>query len=76
MKHQRQLQASGVGKPHAVILASAPTINRIGAALKNMALAVLNETTVLQQLMAANLVLTGLVTLVTMANKKAHGHFG
>jgi hypothetical protein len=49
---------------------TAPTINCIGAALKNLVLAALNDTTVLQQLMAANLLLTALVTLLTAANKK------
>jgi hypothetical protein len=74
LKHQRQLQASGGGKPlggaHAVIPTAAPTINRIGSALKSLALAALNDTTVLQKLTAANLSLTALVTLLTAANKK------
>ncbi len=49
---------------------SAPTINRISAALKNLALAASNNTTVLQLLTAANLLLTALVTLLAMAIKK------
>ncbi len=72
LKRQHQLQALGGGKPlggaHTVIPVFAPTINRIGAALKN--LAGLNDTTVLQQLMAANLLLMALVALLMMANKK------
>jgi hypothetical protein len=74
LKRQRQCKALVGGKPlgraHAVILASAPTINCISMALKNLALAALNDTTVLQQLTAANLLLKALVTLLTMANKK------
>jgi hypothetical protein len=53
-----------------VIPTAAPTVDRIGAALKNLALADLNDTTVLQQLTAANLALTASVTLLTAANKK------
>ncbi len=74
LKRQRQVQALGGGKPlggaHAVIPVSAPTINPISAALKNLALAVSNDTTVLQQLTATNLSLMALVTLLMMANKK------
>jgi hypothetical protein len=39
-------------------------------ALKNLVLSASNDTTVLQQLMAANLALTASVTLLTSANKK------
>jgi hypothetical protein len=53
-----------------VIPTGAPTIDRIGVALKTLALAALNDTTVLQQLMAANLALTASVTLLMAANKK------
>ncbi len=74
LKHQCQLQALGGGKPlggaHAVIPTAAPTIDRIGKAVKNLALAASNDTNILQQLMAANLALTALVTLLTAANKK------
>jgi hypothetical protein len=74
LKRQCQLQALVGGKPlggaHAVIPTAAPTINRIGAALKNLTLAASNDTTVLQQLTAANLALTASVTLLTAANKK------
>jgi hypothetical protein len=74
LKRQSQLQASGGGEPlggaHAVIPTAAPTINHINAALKNLALAASNDTTVLQQLTAANLLLMALVTLFTTANKK------
>jgi hypothetical protein len=74
LKCQCQLQASGDGVPlggaHAVIPTAAPTMDRIGKALENLALAALNDTTVLQQLTAANLALTASVTLLTAANKK------
>ncbi len=74
LKRQRQLQALGGGEPlggaHAVIPTAAPTIDRIGKALENLALAASNDTTVLQQLTVANLALTALVTLLTAANKK------
>jgi hypothetical protein len=74
LKSQRQLQASGGGEPlggaHAVIPTAAPTIDRIKEALENLALAALNDTTVLQQLTAANLALTALVTSLMAANKK------
>jgi hypothetical protein len=74
LKRQCQLQTSGSGKPlggaHAVIPSAAPTIDSIVEALENLALAASNDTTVLQQLMAANLALTASVTLLTAANKK------
>jgi hypothetical protein len=56
LKHQCQLQASGVGGPlgsaHTVTPAPATTIDRLGTALDNLALTVANNTTVLQQLTA------------------------
>jgi hypothetical protein len=74
LKHQHQFQGSGVGKhlggAHTVIPTAAPTMDRIGTALKNLALVASNDTTVLQQLTAANLALTASVTLLTAANKK------
>jgi hypothetical protein len=74
LKRQRQLQASGGGEPlggaHTVIPMAAPTMDCIGAALKNLVLAASNDFTVLQQLTAANLLLTALVTLLMAANKK------
>ncbi len=74
LKHQRQLQALGgrepLGGAHTVIPTATPTINCISAALKNLALAASNDTTVLEQLMAANLALTASVTLLMAANKK------
>jgi hypothetical protein len=74
LKCQHQLQATGGAEPlggaNTVIPTAAPTINRIGAALKNLALEALNDTTVLQQLTSANLALTASVTLLTAANKK------
>jgi hypothetical protein len=74
LKCQHQLQASGGGKPlggaHTVIPTAAPTMDCIGKALENLALAASNDTTVLQQLTATNLALTSAVTSLTAANKK------
>jgi hypothetical protein len=74
LKCQCQLQALGGGKPfsraHVLTLAPAPTIDCIGTALNNLALAVLNDTTVLQQLTSANLALTASVSSFMAANKK------
>jgi hypothetical protein len=53
-----------------VILIAIPTIKRIGAVLKNLAIAASNDTNILQQLTSANLALTASVTLLTAANKK------
>ncbi len=53
-----------------MIPTAAPTIDRIGKALENLALAASNDTTILQQLTAANLALTASVTFLTAANKK------
>jgi hypothetical protein len=46
------------------------TIDCIGETQENLALAALNDTTILQQLIAANLSLTVPVTSLTAANKK------
>jgi hypothetical protein len=74
LKRQHQRQASGGGEPlggaRAVVPTAAPTIDRIGKALENFALAALNDTIVLQQLLAANLALAALVTSLTATNKK------
>jgi hypothetical protein len=74
LKCQCQLQASGVGGPlgsaHAVTLAHTATIDWLGIALDNLALAAASNTTVLQQLTASNLALSSLVTTLTTANKK------
>jgi hypothetical protein len=74
LKCQRQLQASGGGEPlggaHSVLPAPAASINRLGTALDNLALAAANDTTVLQQLMAVNLALTTSNAMLTAANKK------
>jgi hypothetical protein len=74
LKCQHQLQASGVGgswgSTHAVTPAPTATIDRLGTALNNLALAVANDTTVLQQLTVSNLALSFLVTMLTAANKK------
>jgi hypothetical protein len=76
LKHQHQLQAWGGGKPlggaHVKIPTTAPTIDRIGKALENLALAALDDTTILQQLTAANLALAASVTSLTAANKSLH----
>jgi hypothetical protein len=74
LKRQRQLQASGGGEPlrgaNAALPAPAITIDRLGTALDNLALAAANDTTVLQQLTAANLALTTSNASLTAANKK------
>jgi hypothetical protein len=74
LKRQRQLQASGGGEPlggaNAALPAPAATIDRLGTALDNLALAAANDTTVFQQLTAANLALTTLNAMLTTANKK------
>jgi len=74
LKRQRQIQASGGGEPlrgaNAVLPAPAGTIDRLGTALDNLALAAANDTTVLQQLTAANLALTTSNASLTAANKK------
>ncbi len=74
LKHQRQLQASRqvgpLGSVHAVLSAPSATIDRLGTALNNLAIALANNTTVLQQRMASNLALTTMVTMLTKANKK------
>jgi hypothetical protein len=74
IRRQHQLQAFGGGKPlggaHTVLPAPAGTINRLGTALNNLALMAANDTTVLQQLTAANLALTATNALLTAANKK------
>ncbi len=74
LKRQRQLQASGggeaLGGAHSVLPAPAVSIDRLGTALDNLALAAANDTTVLQQLTAANLALTTSNTTLTAANKK------
>jgi hypothetical protein len=53
-----------------VIPTALPTNDRIAEALQNLALAASNDTTILQQLLAANLSLTASVTSLTAANKK------
>jgi hypothetical protein len=73
-KRQRQLQAAGGGEPirgaHSVLLAPPGSIDRLGKALDNLALAAANDTTVLQQLTASNLALTNSNATLTAANKK------
>jgi hypothetical protein len=66
LKQQRQILALGGGEPlggaHGVLPAAAPAIGRLESALNNLALAATNDTAILQQLMAANLALTAMVT--------------
>jgi hypothetical protein len=73
LKCQHEFHALGGGKPlggaQAVIPTAAPFLDRIGKALENLALAALNDTTILQQLTVANQVIA-LVTSLTVANKK------
>jgi hypothetical protein len=59
-----------LGGAHGVIPAAAPAIGGLKTALDNLALAAMNDTTVLQQLIAANLALTATITLLTATNKK------
>jgi hypothetical protein len=74
IKRQCQILASGGGEPlgrvHGVLPEAAPTIGRLEMALNNLALAVTNNTAILQQLTAANLALTTTVTMLTATNKK------
>jgi len=74
LKRQCQLQASGGVEPlhgaHSVLPAPAASIDRLGTALNNLALAAANDTTVLQQLTSANLALTTSNATLTAANKK------
>ncbi len=59
-----------MGSAHTVTPAPAATIDWLGTALDNLALAVANDTTVLQQLTASNLALSSSVPTLTAANKK------
>jgi len=74
LKLQRQLQAVGGGEPlrgaHSVLPAPPVSINCLGTALDNLALAAANDTTVLLQLTVANLALTNSNATLTAANKK------
>jgi len=74
IKCQRQLQATGGGEPlrgaNSALPTPAATIDRLGTALDNLALAAANDTTVLQQLTASNLTLTTSNAMLTAANKK------
>ncbi len=53
-----------------MIPAVVPAIGHLKTALNNLALAATNNTTVLQQLIAANLALTTTITSLTVTNKK------
>jgi hypothetical protein len=71
LKRQRQLQASEpLRGAHSFLPAPAASIDRLGTALDNFALAAANDTTVLQQLTSANLALTMSNATLTAANKK------
>ncbi len=74
LKRQRQILASGGGKPlggaHGVMSALPPAMDRLESVLDNLALTATNNTAVLQQLTAANLALTSTIAMLTVANKK------
>ena len=73
IKCQRQILASGGSQPLSGALAAIqapPSIYRLESALNNLALVVTNDSAILQQLVAANLALTAMVTTLTAANKK------
>jgi hypothetical protein len=74
LKRQCQILASGGGEPlsraHSVLPAAALAIGWLKSALNNLALTVMNDTAILQQLTAANLALTAMVTSLTGTNKK------
>ncbi len=53
-----------------MIPVAAPAIKHLKTALNNLALAATNDTTVLQQLIAASLALTATIKLLTATNKK------
>jgi hypothetical protein len=59
-----------LGGAHGVIPAAVLAIRHLKTALNNLALAVTKDTTVLQQLIAANLALRATITLLTATNKK------
>ena len=75
LKRQRQILASGGGKPLGGAHGVTPTpflpdsMDRFGSALDNLALAATNDKTVLEQLTAANLALTGTIATLTATNK-------
>jgi hypothetical protein len=62
--------AGPLGSAHAVLLTPASTIDHLGTALDNLALAAAHDTTVIQQLTVSNLALTMLIIMLTSANKK------
>jgi hypothetical protein len=74
LKRQCQILASGGGETldgaHSVLPAAALAIGWLESALNNLALVATNDTAILQQLTAANLALTAMVTLLTVTNKK------
>ena len=75
LKRQCQILATGGGEPlggaHGVLPMDPPAmLDRLEIALNNLALAVTNDTAVLQQLTAAKLVLTKSVAALTATNKK------
>jgi hypothetical protein len=59
-----------LGSTQTVTPAPAATIDQLGTALDNLALAAANDTKVLQQSTISNLALSSLVTTLTVANKK------
>ncbi len=59
-----------LGGAHFVLPAPAASIDHLGTALDNLALAAADDTTVLQQLTSATLALTTSIATLTAANKK------
>ncbi len=80
VKRQQQILALGGGEPlggaHSVIPAAAPAIGRLKTALDNLALAAMNNTAVLRQLIAANLALTATITLFTSSGRYSGSNSG
>ena len=74
IKRSANYKHQGGGEPlrgaHSILPAPATTINRLGTALDNLALAAANNTTVFQQLTSANLALTTSNAMLTAANKE------
>jgi hypothetical protein len=74
LKRQCQILASGGGEPlgwaHGVLPEAAPMIGWLKTALNNLAIAMTNNTAILQQLTVANLALMTTITMLTATNKK------
>jgi hypothetical protein len=74
LKRERQYLPWGGGEPlgraHGVLSEAASTFGQLKTALNNLTLVATNNTTILQQLTAANLALTTTVSMLTATNKK------